>query len=52
MISSYFLKYLGDKYGVYGSIFIEKIRSSKNNLKNIAIGPESLISELGIIKTL
>ena len=45
-----FLKYFGDEYGVYGSTKSENLRSSKNHLKSIAIGPGTLISHFGIIK--
>ena len=45
------LKYVGTKYEIDGSRFGERFGSSKNDPKSIAIGPESLISHLGIIKT-
>ena len=48
----YFLKYVGDKYGVRGSIFGHVFGRSKNGPKNIAVGQESLICHSGILETL
>ena len=45
------VKYFGDKYGLRGSRFGHMFGRSRNVPKNIAIGQESLISHLGIIKT-
>ena len=41
----------GDEYGVHGSRFDENVGSSRNHPKSIGIHQESLISNLGLIKT-
>ena len=54
MVFPYFLhffKYFGNKYGLRGSRFSRFVSRSKNVLKSVAIDHESLISDLGIIKT-
>ena len=45
------MKHFGDKYGVEGTRFGEHFGSSRNHPKRIAIDQESLISNLGIIKS-
>ena len=47
----YFLKYFGNNYEVYGSIFLPNFRSSINHLKSIGIDQELWINHFGIIWT-
>ena len=45
------LKHLGNNHEVHRSIKRKHFGSSRNHLKNIALGLETLISHFGIIKT-